>query len=288
MADVMRNSVRSASRGVLTSALHKTMKITRGYKSELDLNNKQTTECLKHAGTARYAFNWGLAKKIEAYKAGQIVPSAIDLHRELNKLKQAELQWMYEVSKCAPQEALRDVDTAYKNFFRKVKLKKAGKYKGKPGFPKFKKKSKGIGSFRLTGSIKGFSDAIQLPRLGTLRLKEHGYLPVDAHILSATVSEQAGRWFVSIHVEEERAEPVSSATTAIGVDLGITTLATCSDNVEFSNPRSLKHKLKKLKRLQRAHFRKQKGSKNREKSRKRLAVLHARIANIRKDALHKF
>ena len=196
---------------------------------------------------------------------------------------------MYEVSKCAPQEALRNVDKAYDHFFRKVKLKKQGKFKGKVGFPKFKKKSKGIGSFRLTGTMKVFSDAIQLPRLGKLKLKEQDYLPVSGvHILSATVSEQAGRWFVSIQVEEERQEPVHPATTAIGIDLGITTLATCSDKGECANPRPLKHKLKKLRRLQRAHSRKQKGSKNREKSQKNLAKLHARIANMRKDALHKF
>src|SRR6266487_3086767 len=196
---------------------------------------------------------------------------------------------MYEVSKCAPQEALRNVDTAYDHFFRKVKLKKQGKHKGKSGFPKFKKKSKGIGSFRLPVSLKVFSDAIQLPRLGKLRLKEHDYLPTSGvHILSATVSEQAGRWFVSVQVEEEQAVQANTATTAVGIDLGVATLATCSDGVAFANPRSLKHKLKKLKRLQRAHSRKQKGSKNREKSRKKLAVLHARIANVRKDALHKF
>src|SRR5437764_14806239 len=85
-----------------------------------------------------------LAKKIEAYKAGRKVPSAIDLHRELNKLKKAELSWMYGVSKCAPQEALRNLDTAYGHFFRKVKLKKAGKHKGKAGFPKFKSRNKDI------------------------------------------------------------------------------------------------------------------------------------------------
>ena len=103
------------------------MKITRGYKTELDLNNKQKTLCLQHAGTARYAYNWALAKKIETYKAGLKVPTAIDLHKELNKLKQTELSWMYHVSKCAPQEALRDLDTAFKHFFRKVELKKQGK-----------------------------------------------------------------------------------------------------------------------------------------------------------------
>jgi putative transposase len=264
------------------------MKVTRGYKTELDLNNKQTTLCLKHAGTARFAFNWGLAKKIEAYKKGEKVPCAIDLHRQLNQLKQTKLQWMYEVSKCAPQEALRDVDTAYKNFFHRVKQKKQGKQKIKVGFPKFKKKSNGIGSFRLTGAIKVFEKAIQLPRLGTLRLKEKKYLPVrDVHILSATVSEQAGRWYVSIQVEEEREEKPSTKTSAIGVDLGIKTLATLSDATPFDNPGALKNQLKKLKKLQRAHARKQKGSKNRKKSQQKLAKLHARIAHIRKDSTHK-
>jgi putative transposase len=70
------------------------MKIIRGYKTELDLNNKQKTACLQHAGTARYAFNWAVAKKIAAYKKGEKVPTAIDLHRELNKLKQTELSSM--------------------------------------------------------------------------------------------------------------------------------------------------------------------------------------------------
>src|ERR1700686_2590666 len=111
---------------------------------------------------------------------------------------------MYEVSKCAPQEALRDLDTAYKHFFRKAKLKAQGKLKGNVGFPKFKKKSKAIGSFRLTGSIKVFSCAVQLPRIGTVRLHEQDYIPTDAKILSATISEQAGRWYVSLQVEEEQ------------------------------------------------------------------------------------
>jgi len=230
-----------------------------------------------------------LAKKSEADKAGQKVPPAIDLQRALNKLKKTDFPWMYSVSKCPPQEALRHVDKAYDHFFRKVKLKKQGKYKGKAGFPKFKKKSKGSGSFRLTGASKVFPDAIHLPRLGKLRLKAHDYLPVSGvPILSATVSEQAGRWFVSIQVKEEQAEQANTATTAIGVDLGVTTLATCSDGVEFTNPRSLKHQLKKLKRFSRAPSRRQKGSKNKEKSRKKLAVLHARMAHMRKDALHKF
>jgi putative transposase len=261
--------------------------VVRGYKTELDLTNEQRTLLLKHAGCARFAYNWGLARKMAAYKDGQKTPTAIDLHRELNTLKQTDYPWMYEVSKCAPQEALRHLDKAYANFFRKAKLKARGKYKGKLGFPKFKKKSKAMGSFRLTGSIKVFSDAVQLPRIGRVRLHEHGYIPTDAKILSATISEQAGRWYVSVQVEEEQEKPTPTATSAIGVDLGIKTLATLSDGTVLENPRALKHAQKKLRRLEKQKSRRRKGSQNRAKTRQALAKTHARIAHIRRDAAHK-
>ena len=89
------------------------MIVLRAYKTELDLNNLQKTACLRHAGAARWAYNWGLARKMEAYRNGEKVPTAIDLHRKLNVLKRGELTWMYAVSKCAPQEALRNLDQAY-------------------------------------------------------------------------------------------------------------------------------------------------------------------------------
>src|SRR3989440_3834262 len=139
--------------------------VVRGYKTELDLNNEQRTACMKHAGAARFASNFGLVRCKEAYRTTGKRPSAMELHKELNKLKPTDYPWMYEVSKCAPQEALRDLEQAYKNFFRRVERKSQGKWKGKLGFPKPKKKSKAIGSFRLTGTIKVFPEAIQLPRL---------------------------------------------------------------------------------------------------------------------------
>jgi len=105
----------------------------RAYKTELDLNNEQTTACRKHAGAARWAYNWGLARKQEEYKKTGASPSAIDLHRELNALKQTDVSWMYEVSKCAPQEALRNLDTAFAHFFRRVKLRQQDKLHGKVG-----------------------------------------------------------------------------------------------------------------------------------------------------------
>jgi putative transposase len=256
------------------------MKIIRGYKTELDLNDRQRTACAKHAGAARYAYNWGLRRKIDAYETTGKSPTAIDLHRELNALKKTELGWMYEVSKCAPQEALRNLDRAFAHFFRRVKLKKQGKLKGRVGFPRFKSRKAGLGSFRLTGSIHVFEDSIQLPRLGRLRLKERGYLPTSGvKILSATVSERAGRWFVSVQVEEEIVDPTPACGEPLGVDLGVKVLAMRSDGISYENPKALGKEQKKMRRLQRKLARQQKGSRNREKTRHRIARLHYRITN---------
>jgi putative transposase len=127
--------------------------VTRAFKTELDLNDQRITACKQHAGAARYAYNWGLKLKQERHKATGKSPYAMELHRELNALKKTDLPWMYEVSKCAPQEALRNLDSAFSHFFRRCQLKKEGKLKGKIGYPQFKSKKKGLGSFRLTGSI---------------------------------------------------------------------------------------------------------------------------------------
>ncbi len=262
------------------------MRTQRGFKTELDLNNKQRTACLRHAGAARFAYNFGLRRKAEAYQAGEKVPSAIDLHRELNRLKQTDYPWLYETSKCAPQEALRDLDGAFAHFFRRVALKKAGQLTGKVGYPRIKSRKRGIGSFRLTGAIKVFPRHVQLPRLGKLRLKERDYLPIGAHILSATVSERAGRWFMSVQVVMELPDPTPATGPALGVDLGIKTLATCSDGRTFANPRALDQAQLALRRAQRSLARRQQGGSNRDKARRRVARLHARVANIRSDAVH--
>jgi len=262
------------------------MLITRAYKTELDLNDEQVTACKKHAGAARFAYNWALARRQEVYQATGKSVWAMELHRELNARKKDDLAWLYEVSKCAPQEALRNLDNAFRHCFRRCQLKKAGKLKGKVGFPKLKTKKKGLGSFRLTGSIAIFSDAIQLPRLGRLRLKERDYLPVaGVKVLSATVSEQAGHWYVSIQVEQEQAVPANSGPV-VGVDLGVKALATFSDGTVIPNPRPLRRRLKKLKRLHRVVSRRTKGGKNRRKAARQLATLYGKVANQRKNTLH--
>ncbi len=259
--------------------------IQRAFKTELALNDQQVTACKQHAGAARWAYNWGLTRKQEAYRTTGTSPSAMELHRELNALKRTAVPWMYEVSKCAPQEALRNLDRSYANFFRRAKLKHEGKLLDRVGYPQRKTRKHGLGSFRLTGTIVVFPDAIQLSRLGRLRLKERGYVPIGAKILSATVSERAGHWYVSLLVELEQHVPVNTGPV-VGVDLGVKALATLSDGTVVVNPRPLKRRLKKLKRLQRAVSRKQKGSQNRKKAVRRLTQLHRRIAQQRANTLH--
>lgn len=257
------------------------MKIYRAYKTQIKPNNSQLTHLRQAVGNARFSYNWALSIKKTALESSSPIPNAIELHRKINVLKKSELDFLYLSSKCVTQEALRDCDKAFQNFFREIKKKNK-----KVGFPKFKSKKNDKQSFRLTGTIKVLDGYIQLPRLGKIKLFEKDYLPKDSKILSATVSKRADRWFVSIQVEEEYKEK-SQGNGTIGVDLGIKTLATCSDGTTYENPKALKKNLKKLKRKQRQLSRKKKGSKNREKAKNKLSKLHYRISNIRKDCLHK-
>ena len=259
------------------------MLICRAYRYELDPNNSQRTLFHKHAGVARFAYNWGLERRIRLYKENQgkeRFTNAIAQHRELNRLKKTEFQWMYEVSKCAPQEALRDLDKAFTNFYHGLKT---GKH---VGFPRFKKKSV-HDSFRLTGAIYFIGRKVQLPRLGRIRLKEKKERYFEGRILSATITRKADRWFVSVTVEMEIADPEPVVEEPVGVDLGIKTLATLSDGTMFTNRRSLERRLRKLRSLSKSLSRKKKGSKNREKARLKLAKLYLKVFNIRQDTLHK-
>lgn len=257
--------------------------ILRAFKVQLSVNNKQQTLLLQHIGCARWAFNWALAKKKESFDKKEKIPNAIELHRELNKLKQSEIPWMYDSSKTSPQNALRDCDKAFQNFFTRCKKK----VKGKKGFPKFKSKKNEKQSFRLDGAISVESDYIKLPRIGKLKLAEKDYIPTDCKILSATVSKRAGKWFVSVQVETPDKEHSNAKNEIIGIDLGIKTLATCSDGTTYENPKALKKNLKRLKRKQKQLSGKKKGSKNYGKAKQKLAKLHYHISNIRKDCLHK-
>ncbi len=259
------------------------MLVNKAYRYELDPNNQQRSSFHQHVGVARFTYNWGLEQRIQLFKTNQgkdRFTDAMRQHKLLNSLKSTQFPWMYEVSKCAPQEALRDLHRAFQNFYRGRKKNK------RIGFPRFKRK--GIrDSFRLTGTIRFEDRKIQLPRIGKVRLKEKRDIYCRGRILSATVRRMADRWFVSVTVEEEIPAPEPINGPAVGVDLGVKTLATLSDGTVFDNPRAMERRLRKLKQLHRSLSRKKKGSKNREKARIQLARMYLRVFNIRQDTLHK-
>jgi len=260
------------------------MLINKAYRYELDPNNIQRSSLAQHAGVARFAYNWGLEKRIARYKNNQgdnRFTDAMKQHKQLNSLKKSQFPWMYECSKCAPQEALRNLHQAFKNFYRGLK---SGKKKA--GFPRFKRR--GVrDSFRLTGTIRFHERAIQLPRIGKVRIKEKRKSYYSGRILSVTVRRRANRWFVSVTVEEDIFDPQPVRGAPVGVDLGIKTLATLSDGTTFTNPRALGRRLRKLRQLHKSLSRKKKGSKNGKKAKLRLTKMYLRIFNIRQDTLHK-
>ncbi len=211
--------------------------IQRAYKTELDLNNRASSPpASKHAGAARWAYNWGLARKQEAYRATGKSPSAIDLHRELNALKQTDVPWMYEVSKCAPQEALRNLDTAFAHFFRRAKLKQQGKLRGQGRLSHAQDQEARAGQLpphRLHRRLPR-RDPVAAPGATAperARLSAHR-LPKSSRPPSR---EQAGHWYVSVLVEQEQVVPVNTGPV-VGVDLGVKTLATLSDGTEDAQP----------------------------------------------------
>ncbi len=259
------------------------MLVHKAYRYELDPNNQQRTSLLQHAGVARFTYNWGLDQRIKQYKNNQEddrFTDAMKQHKLLNSLKKIQFPWMYECSKCAPQEALRDLNRAFQNFYRGLK---EGKH---IGFPRFKNKGMND-SFRLYGTIRFEGRRIQLPRIGKIRIKEKRKKYCKGRILSATVRRRANRWFVSVAVQENIEDPKPIVSYAVGVDLGIKTLATLSDGTTFANPRALGKRIKKMRKLSKSLSRKKKGSKNRDKAKLKLAKMHLRIFNVRQDTLHK-
>jgi len=224
------------------------MLTNKAYRYELDPNSIQRSSLAQHAGVARFAYNWGLEQRIKQYKNNQgddRFTDSMRQHKLLNSLKKDQFPWMYETSKCAPQEALRNLGQAFKNFYRGLK---SG---NKIGFPRFKRR--GVrDSFRLYGTIRFHERAIQLPRIGKVRLKEKRKCYYNGRILSVTVRRRANRWFVSVTVEEDILDPQPVRGVPVGVDLGVKTLATLSDGITFANPRAMGRRLRILKQLHRS------------------------------------
>ena len=253
------------------------------FKTELKLNNKQRTIMAKHAGVARHAYNWGLAvcKEILDYNQNnpenkQKFPTAIDLHKQLVAFVKSKYEWYYEVSKCSPQQALRDLRNGWDRCFQKI---------AKP--PKFKKKNQ-KDSFYLEGNFQIKGNQIKLPKIGWVKTYEK-FIPsilVKKSGSNCVISKRANKWFISYKVDYEP-EKVEHPFGKVGCDMGIKTLATLSNGLIFPNVKAYRNAQKKLAHLQRELSRKTKDSANYKKTQKRLAKLHYRISCIRKDAIHK-
>lgn len=249
------------------------------HKIALKPNNKQATYFARAAGVSRFAYNWALAEwkaQYEAWKVDNTLPkpSQYLLRKQLNAIKREQFPWMLEVTKCAPQMAIIQLGTAFRNFFA-----------GRAAFPQFHKK--GVhDSFTISNDLFSLDGCrICIPKLGWVRMRES--LRFTGKIMSATISRVAGRWFVSITVEiEDALKQPAKNQGAVGVDLGISALATISTGKKIQGPKPYKVELRRLRRLSRSLSRKQKGSANRKKAQQRLARVHARIASIRQNSLH--
>ena len=193
--------------------------------------------------------------------------------------KKTDAPWLSEVDSMALQQSLRDLDKAYKNFFRAP---------SKVGFPKFKSKRAGRRSYR-TNSVK-IIDAkhVKLPKLGTVKARVSR--PVEGRVLSATVKRvPSGKYFVTICCADVPAVDAPTPTVEfLGIDAGIHDIATCSTGERLPNPRNLQRSERKLAREQRRLSRKRKGSANHARQRVKVARVHEKAANRRKDTLHKF
>lgn len=269
----------------------------RAYKVELDPGKGQVSDFMRYADVARWTWNYAVARHREIREWNQLptvhmkYPNGQALHKEIVRLKHTTNPWLVSVSKCVPQEALRDFDQAIRRMLD-----------SRFGHPKFKSKRWAKRSFTLTyidpsqPQIHVEERRIKLPTLGWIRLKEHGYIPTEgARTINATVSETAGRWFVSVQVADSvKPVPLPEDPEIFGVDVGV-----MKDNLlvvsnasgtkvrVFSSPRALRTNERRLRHLQRSLSRKQEGSLNRGRAVRRLERLHLRVTNVRKDALHK-
>lgn len=258
------------------------MKITKAYKTELDPTNKQITHFIGSCGMARFVYNWVLDYWIKEYERGEKRTGWMKLNTSLTELKQSEFTWMYDYSNWIRTYAIKQCDIAYQNYFKRVKQ---GKTKG---HPKFKSKKYSKMAYTLNGNnIRIIETAIMLPKIGWVRLKEHGYIPVKPDkICYATISEKNGHWYISVTVNETIPEPEQKPKNVIGIDLGIKTLAVTSDGVYYDNPKAIYKAEKRLKRLDRWLSRKEKGSNNYKKAKLQRAKAYEKVMRIRKHIIN--
>lgn len=252
------------------------------YKFRLYPNGEQINLIERTFGCCRYVFNHYLAQRSEMYKATGKAPTRFMQDKDLTVLKQQEgTSWLKDVDKCALQNALKDLDHAYQNFFRRVR-------KGeKPGYPKYKSKRHSRQSYQTNSNIKVLDHAVQLPKLGKVSCRISR--KVEGCILSATVSRTAsGKYYISLCCRlEQNPSHLPATGLVVGLDMGIKSFAVSSDGIEFPNPQYLRHAEKQLAKAQRQLSRKTKGSNRRVKAVRKVARIHEKVAAQRSDMLHK-
>lgn len=228
----------------------------------------------KSCGVARHSYNWALENWQKLYQQGE-KPGAYSMIKLQNSIKQEEYSFYLDVTKCAPQYAIHNLEKAYKKMW-----KEGTKY------PKFKKK--GVReSYVAVDNNKNFKqkdNKIWLPRIGWVKCYEN--LRYTGNVVNVTIKCIADKWFAVVNVITNEFFNVSENQTIVGIDLGIKELATLSDGMIFNNPKAYKGSLKQLKRLQRSVSRKKTGSNNRLKAKNKLAKKYYKIGCIRNNALH--
>lgn len=248
----------------------------KAYKFRLYPTKSQETLIAKTIGCNRFVYNHFLAKCIEAYSEYDSSINYNDCSALLTKLKK-ELPWLKEPDSTSLQSTLKDLDFAYQKFFKEKK-----------GYPKFKSKKNPVQSYTSkcnNSSIKIIDNTIKLPKLGPVKFAKSR--EVEGKIISATISRNpSGKYFVSVLADVE-IQQLPSSNQSVGIDLGIKDFAILSTGEKIANPKYYRKLERKLAKLQRSLSRKQKGSKNRDKARIKLARHHEKIANCRRDFLQK-
>lgn len=249
------------------------------FRYELRPNGEQVRQMRRFSGSCRYVYNRALAEQKERYAQGQKKLGYAGLCKELTAWRNSEdTAWLADAPVHPLQQALKDMERAYTNFFA-----------GRASFPAYKKKGRSRESFRYPDpkqiKLDRENGRIFLPKLGWMRYRNSRL--VLGVVRNVTVSERAGRWYVSILTERDVPEPAHPSNTEVGIDVGIANFAVLSDGTFVAPLNSFKRHERALARAQRNLARKQKGSRNRERARRRVARIHARIADARNDFLHK-
>lgn len=247
------------------------------YKYRIYPNTLQRHAIAQTFGSCRFVYNRALALRKEAYELGATVPSIYDLKAQVSQWKKnPETAWLKEADSMALQSSILDLGRAYDNFFRAP---------GKIGFPKFKVK-RGQQSYR-TNRFKVVDEHhVKLPKLGVVKARVSR--PIEGRILSVTVKQvPSGKYFITVCCTDVPKLPLPKTSKVVGIDLGIKTEIVCSNEQIFESPKAYEKAQDKLAREQRRLSRKQKGSANYAKQKRKVALCHEKIANQRKDFTNK-